>query len=125
MVKSTPKPMPKKVAALVPWLVFFDFDRANIADDSRLTLNQVIAAAKQSSGAPVVVIGHTDLVGETAYNLALSKRRADAVVKALVEGGVASNRIRSSGVGKAEPMVSTAMGVREVLNRRVQIRLVK
>jgi outer membrane protein OmpA-like peptidoglycan-associated protein len=69
----------------------------------------------------VLVIGHTDKVGNDAYNDALSKARAEVVRKALAERGVAAENMVLVGRGKREPMVPTADGVAEPRNRRVEI----
>ena len=69
----------------------------------------------------VLVIGHTDKVGNDAVNDALSRQRADVVRKALVARGVAPENIVVIGRGKRDPIVPTADGVAEARNRRVEI----
>ena len=65
--------------------------------------------------------GHADRSGTVKYNLGLSKRRAEAVKKALVQLGITSNEIATVWKGEAEPLVQTKDGVREPQNRRVEI----
>ena len=68
-----------------------------------------------------MVIGHTDRVGTTQFNDGLSLQRAERVRRALVELGIASERIRTAGRGERELLVSTADDVPEPRNRRVEI----
>jgi outer membrane protein OmpA-like peptidoglycan-associated protein len=69
----------------------------------------------------LLVIGHTDKVGNDAFNDALSRQRAEVVRKALVDRGIAADNIVIVGRGKREPVVATADGVAEARNRRVEI----
>ena len=69
--------------------------------------------------ASVVVEGHTDAAGGAAYNLALSKRRADAVVAYLIRHGVAGARLRAVGRGEDQPL--TAYAPTDGRQRRVEI----
>ncbi|HET9952991.1 MAG TPA: OmpA family protein [Polyangiaceae bacterium] len=73
----------------------------------------------------VSVEGHTDDIGSKALNLALSRRRADAVVRWLIEHGVDSGRLESQGLGPESPLdPSPTAGARE-RNRRVEFRVLK
>lgn len=67
------------------------------------------------------VEGYTDGVGSDAYNLNLSQRRAAAVQQALVQRGVAAQRITTAGYGKAHPVASNASAEGRALNRRVEV----
>lgn len=67
------------------------------------------------------VEGYTDGVGGDAYNLNLSQRRAAAVQQALVQRGVAAQRITAAGYGKAHPVASNATAEGRALNRRVEV----
>ena len=103
------------------YLVFFGLNQASLTDQDR----QVIAEAAQDygrGGAPqVTVTGHTDTSGSAAYNLQLSKRRADMVAQALESEGVPASSITTVGRGEEDLLVPTANGVREPRNRRVEI----
>jgi len=65
----------------LPADVLFDFDRAEIRPDAGTILSRVGEVVRAHPGAQVLVEGHTDSVGEADYNLALSERRAQAVVR--------------------------------------------
>jgi hypothetical protein len=103
--------------------VLFAFDRADLDAEARTTIDQAVAAYRQTGAASLAVEGHTDTSGGDAYNLALSERRADAVRQALVARGVPAGDIRASAVGENDLAVPTADGVRLEANRRVTIAL--
>lgn len=66
--------------------------------------------------------GHTDTVGSTALNQALSERRAEAVRDYLVRRhGIAASRLETVGLGETMLLVPTPDGTAEVRNRRVQV----
>jgi outer membrane protein OmpA-like peptidoglycan-associated protein len=69
----------------------------------------------------VVVIGHTDRVGNDQYNDRLSLQRAERVRGELVRLGIPESRIRTAGRGEREPLVATDDEVPEPRNRRVEI----
>jgi OOP family OmpA-OmpF porin len=103
------------------FMVFFGFNQSSLTAEARATLKQVVSAVHESGSAAIRVVGHTDLAGSVAYNMALSVRRAKSVQKALIAEGVQPETISIAGRGKSEPLVPTADGVREPQNRRVHI----
>ncbi|MXP61755.1 OmpA family protein [Roseomonas sp. M0104] len=120
----TPVVAPAPAAAPAPartYLVFFDFDRADLTDRAR----QIIAEAAQNAGrvqtTRIEVAGHADRAGTPQYNQRLSQRRADAVAAELVRLGVNRSEITVQAFGESRPLVPTADGVREPQNRRVEI----
>jgi outer membrane protein OmpA-like peptidoglycan-associated protein len=77
---------------------------------------------KQDPKLKLHVVGHTDSVGELKFNMDLSRRRADAVVKELTtKHGVASARLRSDGVGPLSPVASNKTDEGRAKNRRVEL----
>ena len=77
----------------LPERVLFDFDRAEIRDDAKPTLEKVATLLAYYGGASIEVRGHTDDVGDQVFNLALSGRRATAVRDYLVGvSGVTAER---------------------------------
>ena len=105
------------------FLVYFDFDRSDIRTDGDATIAEVIAAAKADPNVTVRIIAHTDTSGAIDYNQALSERRANAVVGALITGGIDRGRVVSEAVGQTQPLVPTGDGVREQGNRVAEIDL--
>ena len=85
--------------------VFFDTNSATIKPESYPDLDRVVTFMKQTApSATGVVEGHTDSQGADAANMALSQRRADAVLKYLVDHGVAAGRLTAKGYGETQPV---------------------
>ncbi|GAB4197898.1 MAG: hypothetical protein Tsb002_32440 [Wenzhouxiangellaceae bacterium] len=99
----------------------FDFDSAVIRRDSQPLLNSLAAALEQEEAPQITVIGHTSSEGNDAYNMQLSQRRADAVVAALIEHGLAADRLAAAGKGEQQPIADNATEAGRSLNRRVEI----
>ena len=118
---APPPPPPAAPVAPPSFMVFFDWDKANLSDQALNTIRQASDAFKQKGNARITATGHTDKSGPEAYNMALSLRRANAVKDALVRNGVPASAISVIGKGEANPLVPTADGVREPQNRRVEI----
>jgi outer membrane protein OmpA-like peptidoglycan-associated protein len=113
-------PAAAPVASAKTYLVFFDWNKADLTDRAR----QIIGEAATSRGAGVTRIevnGYTDRSGSDQYNQGLSVRRANAVAAELLRRGVPRNEIATRGFGESNPLVPTADGVREPQNRRVEI----
>lgn len=107
------------------YLVFFDFDRSNISPVAQRVLEKVVTDAAKMNPSRITVAGNADRSGSDAYNLALSKRRAETVAGALTRAGVARAKLQVEWFGESRPRVKTADGVREPENRNVEIRFVK
>ena len=120
---APPPPPPPAAAPVAPpsFMVFFDWDRANLSDQALTTIRQAANAYKQKGNARVTATGHTDTSGTEAYNMALSLRRANAVKDALVREGVPATNISVLGRGEQGLLVQTGPNVREPQNRRVEI----
>ncbi|HEX9946763.1 MAG TPA: OmpA family protein [Allosphingosinicella sp.] len=67
-------------------------------------LEKVAAAARQTGTRPIRVEGHTDAVGQPAYNQRLSQARAQSVVQWLVKGGIPASRLSAQGFGATRPV---------------------
>ena len=105
------------------YLVFFDWDRADLTDRARQIVAEAAAASTQVPTTRIDVNGYTDSSGSAAYNQRLSVRRAESVEAELVRDGVPKTEIVIRGFGETNPLVPTANGVREPQNRRVEIML--
>jgi outer membrane protein OmpA-like peptidoglycan-associated protein len=103
------------------YLVFFDWDRADLTARARQIVAEAAAASTHVQTTRIDVNGYTDLSGTAAYNQKLSVRRALSVEAELVRDGVAKSEIDIHGYGESNPLVPTAKGVREPQNRRVEI----
>ncbi len=105
----------------VPFLVFFDWDKADLTTDAATTLDATATMLRDCGFPQVSLDGYTDRSGSDGYNQALSIRRADAVRGYLAAHGVPQGAIAAQGFGESNPRVATADGVRELQNRRVEI----
>jgi OOP family OmpA-OmpF porin len=102
--------------------IYFDTDKADLKPESRSTLDEIVKLLKQEPTLKLHIVGHTDNVGEVAYNVGLSERRAGAVVKELTaKHGIAAARLRPAGVGMLSPVASNETDEGRAKNRRVEL----
>jgi outer membrane protein OmpA-like peptidoglycan-associated protein len=103
------------------FMLYFVTGKDELTDESRAQLQKVLADMKSRPVPDVAVIGHTDTVGSTDSNDALSLQRAVRVKEILAGAGIDAARIQVSGRGERELLVPTADNVPEPRNRRVEI----
>jgi OmpA-OmpF porin, OOP family len=103
------------------YLVFFDWDRADLTDRARQIVAEAAQASTRVQTTRIEVQGNADRSGTPAYNQKLSLRRAQTVAAELVRLGVPRTAIDIQAFGDTRPLVPTAPGVREPQNRRVAI----
>jgi outer membrane protein OmpA-like peptidoglycan-associated protein len=115
VVAPTPAPAPKS------YLVFFDFNKSDLTPQAVSIVDQAAHNAGPANVTKLEVTGHTDTVGSDAYNMRLSRRRAESVAAQLEKDGIPSSEIAIVARGKRDLLVPTADGVKEPQNRRVQI----
>jgi OmpA-OmpF porin, OOP family len=127
-----PPPAPKVVAAPPPppppvttYIVFFDFNKANLTDKAQEVVAEAVKTAKTNGFVKVQVVGHTDTVGTDKYNQTLSIARAQSVKDEMVRLGLGADGIAIEGKSFHDPLVATGPGVREPQNRRAVIDLGK
>jgi outer membrane protein OmpA-like peptidoglycan-associated protein len=102
------------------FILYFERD-AELTTQARQLVPQILAAIKERGSADISVVGHTDTAGSKEYNYRLSRRRADAVARLLVAGGVAPEALEVTSHGKDNPTVPTGDNVSEPRNRRVEV----
>jgi OOP family OmpA-OmpF porin len=104
-----------------PAKAFFDFDKDQVRPDMAKVLDTVAEAIRaEPHSVSVFVAGHTDGVGDDAYNLLLSIRRAERVAQELNQRGVGSAGIWRIGFGKAVPLKPNTTDENRAINRRVE-----
>jgi outer membrane protein OmpA-like peptidoglycan-associated protein len=103
------------------YLVFFDWDKANLTDRARQIVAEAAANSTKVQYTRLEVNGYTDTSGTPQYNQGLSIRRAQSVAAELVKDGVPKAAISIQGFGETHLLVPTGQGVREPQNRRVEI----
>jgi len=102
--------------------IYFDTNRSEIKPASKPALGEIARLLKSQPGLKLHVVGHTDNVGGYEFNIALSKRRADAVVAALQkEYGIAVGRLTSNGVAYLAPIAPNTTDEGKAKNRRVEL----
>ena len=105
------------------FIVYFGFDKTNLTDAARATIDEVVAAVNAMGASALSLVGHADTVGSVAYNQGLSEARAQRVADALADRGVPAGAMTLAGRSENDPAIATGDNVREKLNRRVQITL--
>jgi len=105
-------------------VIYFDSGKASFKPETISTLEKVVAILVQYPTAEFDVEGHTDSQGSAKFNMALSQRRAEAVVTYLKEHGVKS-KLNAKGYGEDRPIASNRTRAGRAKNRRVEINLVK
>ncbi len=105
--------------------IYFDFDKASFKDESYTELNKLEAMMAQNPSMTIEISGHTDNIGDNAYNKSLSQRRANAVKNYLVNKGIDARKIAAVGDGEERPLASNddEREGRE-LNRRVEFKVI-
>ncbi|MBV9991742.1 MAG: OmpA family protein [Alphaproteobacteria bacterium] len=101
--------------------VLFDFNKSTLKPDSDPVLQNVLGILQKDAGLKVEVQGHTDNVGNDAYNQKLSEARAKSVVAWLTGHGIAADRLTFKGYGKTVPVASNDDDAGRAKNRRVEI----
>lgn len=102
--------------------ILFDTGKADLKPASEPVLKEIASLLSGKPSLRLHVVGHTDNVGHFESNLDLSRRRAEAVVKALAERhGVAAARLRPFGAASAVPVASNGSEQGRAKNRRVEL----
>ena len=102
--------------------IVFDTAKADIKPESKAALEEIAKLLKAEKALKLRVVGHTDNQGTLDSNIALSKRRAEAVNAALAgQYGVAANRLSAYGVADLAPAASNADDAGRAKNRRVEL----
>ena len=109
------------VRVVFPERAFFAFDSATPLPGSGRIFDLIAENMKRDvPDAAVTVLGHTDAIGSDAYNIALSRRRAEAVMAALVARGVSPDQLSEVAIGKRQPIAPNDTAEGRALNRRVE-----
>ena len=83
--------------------IFYDFDKATLRPESTEALDKLVALLKENPNVAIELSAHCDYKGPAEYNKHLSQRRAETVVKYLVEHGIEADRLTPMGYGKEKP----------------------
>lgn len=83
--------------------IFYDFDKATLRPESAEALDKLVVLLEENPNVTIELSAHCDYKGSAEYNKRLSQRRAESVVKYLIEHGIASDRLTPVGYGKDKP----------------------
>ena len=101
--------------------ILFDTDDSRLIPRNSANLERMAKALLSVGIHGATVEGHTDSTGSTAYNRALSERRAQQVKTLLVASGMNASAIRTLGKGETDPIDTNATEIGRANNRRVEI----
>ena len=100
--------------------VLFAFDRSNLSDDARTSLDKLVVVLDNYPDTNIEVQGHTDSKGSVSYNQSLSEKRAIAVSGYLNGKNIKTNRITIIGFGESLPKYDNGTAEGRSQNRRVE-----
>jgi outer membrane protein OmpA-like peptidoglycan-associated protein len=104
--------------------VVFGLNKSDLSDDAKAALNEAASGLQERTNYVIEIRGFTDASGDEIYNVGLSQRRADSVVRYLtVEHKIPLYRVHVIGVGEAEPAADNKTKAGREQNRRVELRL--
>ena len=118
--KQNPPPIPFEDKL---YTIQFPLDSNEFSPEAFALLNDIVVTSNRHQGLEILVTGHTDTVGDAAYNRRLSKYRATVVKSFLVGQGIASDQIIATGVGPDKPIATNETREGRRQNRRVEILL--
>ncbi|KUY74031.1 MULTISPECIES: OmpA family protein [unclassified Burkholderia] len=101
--------------------ILFDFDRYNLKPDVRRIVERIGRTLRSAGINGVRVYGYSDEEGEAAYDLELSRRRAEVVAIELVDVGLDGKRIAVVPKGKSDPVGDNRTPAGRMQNRRAAI----
>ncbi|HMI45993.1 MAG TPA: OmpA family protein [Gemmatimonadaceae bacterium] len=101
--------------------LLFAFNSDEIQSTAGENLKELAASLNRYPDSQLLIVGHTDNVGDDAYNQGLSDRRANSAAAYLAAQGVARTRVATSGKGEAEPVATNDTDAGRQQNRRVEV----
>ncbi|MEY4287418.1 MAG: hypothetical protein RL511_1507, partial [Bacteroidota bacterium] len=104
--------------------IYFDYDQALIKSEYEAYLKELIRMVKSHSDLRIEITGHTDTDGSDAYNLALSKKRCEALLSFFAANGLAKDRVVIQYKGEKEPVDQSNTDEGKQRNRRVDFRFI-
>jgi OOP family OmpA-OmpF porin len=121
-----PAPPPAPVAEKVTFAAdaFFDFGKSALKPEAQAKLTDLVSKTKAINLEVIIAVGHTDAVGDDAFNQKLSIARAEAVKSFLVTAGVEKNRVYTEGKGEKSPVADNKTAEGRAKNRRVEVEVV-
>jgi outer membrane protein OmpA-like peptidoglycan-associated protein len=114
-------PDPRDVArALSIQVINFELDKAFIPDANKPFLDRATKIITDVPNMKLMIIGHTDSLASDAYNLQLSRERAESIKEYLVSEGVDATKLVTKGMGESEPIADNSTEQGRFRNRRIE-----
>lgn len=104
--------------------IYFDTNKSNINAKSAETLQKLAGIFKEYNDTNILVEGHTDDTGSDAYNMTLSKQRAESVTSYLAGQGISTGRFTTNWYGEEQPKYDNTTVEGRAKNRRVELAIV-
>lgn len=104
--------------------IFFDFNKAELKDESKVELDKVVAFLKKNPSLRIEIGGHTDNVGGKAYNVQLSEKRAASVSAYVTSHGISADRLTNKGYGDSLPVADNNSDAGRAQNRRTEFKII-
>lgn len=105
--------------------ITFEFNSARLTVNAQRLMENVVAFLRSDASIRISISGHTDSRGTDAYNLKLSRDRANEVRDYLIGYGIDASRLDAAGYGESRPVASNDTDDGRELNRRVEFRIQK
>ena len=105
---------------IITYAITFEVGKADLKPESMVEITRIAQLMKDNPNIAFEVQGHCDATGSDKVNDPLSQRRAEAIVAALVEQGIAAARLTAVGKGSHEPIASNTTDEGRAKNRRVE-----
>ena len=104
-------------------VILFDVSRASLKSQSGPTLDRLADLVRNCKTGIIEISGHTDSDGGDDFNLSLSQRRAESVLRYLARAGIPSDRLRATGYGETRPVVPNTTSRNKAKNRRIEFKV--
>jgi adhesin transport system outer membrane protein len=98
--------------------VNFQYDKTDLTNISAKKVKKIIQRIREADDLDIEIRAYTDSIGSNAYNLDLSRRRANALKKLLIKQGIPASSITAIGKGEADPIADNATKAGQAINRR-------
>jgi len=105
----------------LPIIFYFGWDEDAPPAEADAVIANTVQSMQVCGWSGLALAGHADKSGPDAYNVRLSERRVNNIAAKLVQAGLSADVITTQAYGESMPAVDTPDGVREPLNRRVEV----
>ena len=113
----------EKGAMIRSGLIFFEVDKADLLPTSIKELDRIFRLLQENNELQIEIHGHTDSDGSEAWNLDLSKRRAESVRNYLIGKGIDKTRLSTKAFGESKPVATNSTDEGKQQNRRVELKI--